>query len=223
MLRIFLSLLLSLWALSANAQGYLTPITVSPNSLGQLPSMGGGVSPSTLWVTTPASTQSISSTSDTSCFSSTGKGPGQTITPVANIPYQGNLFVMECEGVYSSPVINTLGIIPKIKWGSVTVAGGSSSSGVQASASNFQWRLSAKCQVVTVSATPNSSTVSCWGTFSYAQSVTGSAPVITSFQSASPVTVDTTSPFKIDMTMAWSGSPTTQSATSLAGNLIIFF
>ncbi len=212
-----------MWASSSFAQGYLTPIVMAPNALGQVPSMGGGVAPSTIWVTSPSSTQAINSTTDTSCFSSTGKGPGQTITPVTNIPYQGNLFVMECEGIYSSPVVNTIGIIPKIKWNSTTIAGGVSSSGVQASASNFQWKLNAKCVVIAASLTPNASTVSCWGTFSYAQSVTGSAPVVTSFQSLTPVAVDTTAPFKIDMTMAWSGTPTTQSATSLAGNIVIYF
>lgn len=206
-----------------SAQGYLTPVPgVAPNAQGQVPSMAGGIATSTIWV--PSATVAIG-TSDTSCFSGTGRGPGQTITPVTGIPYVGNQFSLYCSGVFSTPTINTATMTVKIKWGTTTVAT-ATSSGLQATATNLQWTLSGLCTVIAISATPSASTVICNGQFTYAQGVTGSSVVTTALQAATPATpvsVDTTAAFKLDLTMAWStqsGSPP-QAATSLGGNVQI--
>lgn len=186
--------------------------------------MAGGTPSSTIWI--PTATVTIG-TADTSVFSATGQGPGQTIIPssVAPIaPYVGNTFSLQCFGVFTTPTINTATITSKMKWGSVTVAS-ATSSGLQASATNFQFTLQAICTIITISASANSSTVMCSGTFTYAQGATGSSVVTTSFQSTSPVSVDTVSDFKPDLTMSWStqgGSPP-QAATVLIGSVQIIF
>lgn len=189
-------------------------------------SMAGGTDPSTIWV--PTATVLINTTAETSCLSGTGQGPGQTITPstVPVAPYVGNTFLLQCTGVFSTPAVNTATITPRIKWGSVTVAGGTASSGLQAGATgNLQWTLSGTCTVITISASPNASTVMCAGSFTYAQGLTGSSLVSTNFQSTSPVSVDTVSAFKPDLTMQWSsvGGTPAQTATSLMGIVQIQF
>lgn len=192
----------------------------SKNSTGQTSSMVG-VAPSTIWV--PTANVIINSTADTSCFSATGVGFGQTVTPSAGVPYVGNTFWMVCEGVFTTPAIGTVGVLSKVKWGAATVAS-ATSSGLQTSASNnLQWALQARCTLRTISATPSSSTVMCWGTFSYAQAATGSQLVVTNFQSASPVSVDTTAAFKIDLTMALASSLGTENLTSVGGSVEIKF
>lgn len=198
----------------------LTPPVNSP-----LLSMAGGTAGSTIWA--PTATVSIATTAETSCLSATGQGPGQTITPSTNpvAPYVGNTFLLQCAGVYTTPTVNTATITPRVKWGSVTVAGGTASSGLQGGATNLQFTLTGMCTVITISASPNASTVMCSGTFTYAQGATGSSVVTTSFQSTSPVSVDTVSAFKPDLTMQWSsvgGSPP-QTATSLMGLVQILF
>jgi hypothetical protein len=196
----------------------LTPAVNAP-----MLSMAGGTAGSTIW--SPTATVPITTTAETSCLSSTGQGPGQTITPSTNpvAPYIGNAFLLQCTGVYSTPTANVATITPKIKWGSVTVAGGTASSGLQASATNFQWTLTGMCTIITISASANSSTVMCSGTFTYAQGLTGSSIVTTSFQSTSPVSVDTVSAFKPDLTLTWSSVATGQAATGLMGLVQILF
>lgn len=203
------------------ADGYLTPVSVSPNAQGQIPSMATGVAPSTIWV--PIATQSISTATDTSCFSSTGKGPGQTIMPAANVPYVGNTFVMLCEGVFTTPAIGTVGAVAKVKWGATTVATATSSGLAASATNNLQWSMQAKCTLITVSATPSSSTAMCWGTFTYGQGLTGLSPIVTNFQSASPVNVDTTAAFKIDMTLALASALGTENLTALGGSVQIIY
>lgn len=187
----------------------------------QVVSMAGGRAGSTIWV--PTATVSIG-TSDTSCFSATGRGPGQTITPTASpaVPYIGNTFTLNCNGVFSTPALNSATILSKIKFGSTTVAS-ATSSGLQATATNLQWTLSGVCTILTVSATPSASTITCSGAFTYAQGATGSSVVSTNFQSVTPVSVDTTTAFKVDMTMAWSSVSGGQAATVLNGTVQILY
>lgn len=196
----------------------LTPAVNAP-----MLSMAGGTAGSTIW--SPTATVSIATAAETSCLSSTGQGPGQTITPSTNpvAPYVGNAFLLQCIGVYTTPIANVATITPKIKWGSVTVAGGAATSGLQASATNFQFTLTGMCTLITISGSANSSTVMCSGTFTYAQGLTGSSIVTTSFQSTSPVSVDTVSAFKPDLTMTWSSVAGGQTATSLMGLVQILF
>lgn len=196
----------------------LTPAVNAP-----MLSMAGGTAGSTIW--SPTATVSIATAAETSCLSATGQGPGQTITPSTNpvAPYVGNAFSLQCTGIYSTPVANVATITPKIKWGSVVVAGGTASSGLQASATNFQWTLNGTCTLITISGSANSSTVMCSGTFTYAQGLTGSSVVVTSFQSNSPVSVDTVSAFKPDLTLTWSSVAGGQTATGLMGLVQILF
>lgn len=208
---------------SCNGSGML-PL-INPTGLGtcvqngQIVSMGGGRSPSTIWAS--AAGASITTTADTSCFSATGSGPGQTITPPnTTIPYLRNTFTLTCEGTYTSPAIGTVGIVSKIKWGSTTVAT-ATSPGLSASSSNtLQWTAWAKCTVQSVNnSVANSSTVSCWGAFTYAQGAgaTSLAVITTPFFSVSPVTVDTSAAFKIDLTLALASSLGTESLTGIGG------
>lgn len=199
----------------------LTPAVNAP-----MLSMAGGTDTSTIWV--PTATVLINTAAETSCISGTGQGPGQTITPstVPVAPYVGNTFLLQCTGVFTTPAVNTATITPRIKWGSVTVAGGTASSGLAASSSNtLQFTLTGMCTLITISASANSSTVMCSGSFTYGQGITGSSVVSTNFQSTSPVSVDTVSAFKPDLTMQWSsvGGTPAQSATSLMGLVQILF
>lgn len=208
---------IAIFAFSKVFAAALTPPVNAP-----MLSMAGGTAGSTIW--SPTSTVSIATAAETSCLSASGQGPGQTITPSTNpvAPYVGNAFLLQCTGVYSTPIANVATITTKIKWGTVIVAS-AASSGLQASATNFQWTLTGMCTLITISASANSSTVMCSGTFTYAQGLTGSSVVTTSFQSTSPVSVDTVSAFKPDITMTWSSVAGGQTATSLMGLVQILF
>lgn len=206
------------FALSCAFGAALAPAVNSP-----MLNMAGGTPPSTIWV--PTATVAIG-TADTSIFSATGQGPGQTITPTTSpvAPYVGNTFSFNGVGVYSTPTVNTATITTKIKWGSTVVASGVSS-GLQASATNLQFTVTGTCTIITISATPSASTVLCAGTFTYAQALNGLSVITTSFQSTSPVSVDTTAAFKPDVTMTWStqgGSPPQAATVLVATDQIIF-
>lgn len=195
----------------------LTPAVNAP-----MLSMAGGTAGSTIW--SPTSSVTSASLSDTSCFSATGQGPGQTITPTTSpvAPYVGNNFLMQCAGVLTAPGVSIVGLVIKVKWGSVTVATVTTSAPT-ASGTNLQWTLYAWCTINTISATANSSTVTCMGAFTYSAAATGSPVVTNSFQSTSPVSVDTTAAFKLDLTLAWASTVTTQTWTSLIGLMQILF
>lgn len=211
------------FVLALGAVGFANGAALTPPVNSPMLSMAGGTAGSTIW--SPTATVSIATGAETSCLSATGQGPGQTITPSTNpvAPYVGNSFLLQCTGIYSTPIANVATITPKIKWGSVVVAGGTASSGLQASATNFQFTLTGMCTLITISGSANSSTVMCSGTFTYAQGLTGSSTVTTSFQSNSPVSVDTVSAFKPDITMTWSSVAGGQTATSLMGLVQILF
>lgn len=217
MKKFFAAALVLLLAASAGFGAALTPAVNAP-----LLSMAGGTAGSSIWSPTAAVTST--STSDTSCFSATGQGPGQTITPTTSpvAPYVGNSFLMQCAGVLSAPGVSVVGLVTKVKWGSVTVATVTTSAPT-ASSVNLQWTLYSWCTINTISATPSASTVTCLGAFTYSAAATGSPIVTSSFQSTSPVSVDTTAAFKLDLTLAWASTVTTQTWTSLMGLLQILF
>lgn len=208
--RFLTLLLLCLLAVSPVFAAALVPAVNST-----MLNMAGGTPPSTIWV--PTATQAIG-TGDTSCFSATGQGPGQTITPTTSpvAPYVGNAFQLSCSGVFTTG-LTTATITTKIKWGSTTVASATSAN-LTISLTNAQWTAQATCVVIAISATPSASTVMCSGNFTYAAVTSGSNPVVTTnFQSTSPVSVDTTAAFKPDLTLSLSSTSSGQSATSLMG------
>lgn len=196
-----------LWSLGVSAAA-LVPAVNSP-----MLSMAGGTAPSFIWI--PTATQTIG-TSDTSCFSATGQGPGQTITPSTNpvAPYVGNMFNLYCQGVFTAPAVNTATVTAKVKWGSTVVASVTSSA-LASSVTNGQWQFQALCEVITISATPSASTVMCGGTFQFASGLVGAALTVNGFQSLTPVSVDTTAAFKPDLTLLLSTTAGGQAMTSL--------
>lgn len=221
MKRYALAVFLAAVALTCGGAG-VTPSVNSP-----LLSMANGTAPSTIWAS--AAGASITTTADTSCFSATGSGPGQTITPTTTpvvAPYQYNNFTLTCEGTYASPAIGTVGIVSKVKWGSVTVATATSPGLAASSTNTLQWTAWAKCTLQTANnGSANSSTVSCCGAFTYAQGAgaTSLAVITTPFFSASPVTVDTSAAFKIDLTLALASTLGTENLTGIGGLVKIEF
>jgi hypothetical protein len=167
---------------------------------GQIPSMGGGRAPSTIWIPTAGVT--IATTGETSCFSATGQGPGRTIT--GGVPYAGNEFFLHCAGTVTTPIGGGTVTI-KVKWGSVAVAT-LSGAALTVSLTNQPWTIDANCTMQSVSGTASSSTMVCSGLFS------GGPTVPTNFGSVSAATVDTTANQLLDMTWTW-GVVTTQTAT----------
>src|ERR1700722_5422356 len=141
---------------------------------GQIASMGGGRAPSTVWVPTAAVT--IASTAETSCFSATGQGPGQTIA--GGTSYAGNNFYLHCAGIVTTPIGGGT-VTLKVKWGSVAV-GTLSGGALTVSLTNQPWVLDANCTFRSVSGTPSSSTMVCSGLLS------GATVASASFSSVSP-------------------------------------
>lgn len=185
------------------------------NASGQIASMASGVSPSTIWSSTAR--QVMASASDVSCFSATGTGPGLTIP--ANGPYAGNQYLLNCVGVYSVPNLNAATVTAKVKWGSTTVA----SVVVPAIAiltTNFPFSATASCTIITSGAT---GTVECVASMCFSAALTAIAPLCSYAITASPVTIDTTTASKIDMTAAWSTVAGGQTASTIIANAMILF
>lgn len=167
---------------------------------GQIASMGGGRAPSTIWVPTAAVT--IGTTSETSVFSATGQGPGQTIT--GGVPYVGNEFHLHAAGVVTTPIGGGT-VTLKVKWGTVAVA--TLSSGTLAiSLTNQPWTIDASCTIRSISASVSSSTMVCSGFF------IGATAVGVAFGSVAAVSVDTTANQVLDISWTW-GTVTTQTVT----------
>lgn len=185
-----------------------TAAAATPNSKGQYPSMGGGTGPSTFYVPT-TSGAAINSTSDTSCFSSTGVNT-QTITVSTSpqIPYVANSFRMRCGGTITTTLATVGTLTVKVKWGSVTVTS-ITTPGLAVNISNAAFRIEAECTIRSISATPSASTIICSGELKLASGLAVTIPQV--FASAAPVSVDTTTNVKPDLTLSWSsivGSPT---------------
>lgn len=188
----------------------LTPAVNAP-----LLSMAGGTAPSLIWSTTAR--QTMASTSDTSCFSATGQGPGLTIP--ANGGYAGNQYLLNCNGFYTVPAANASTITIKIKWGATTVASATVPA-VATASTNLPFTATANCTIITIGAT---GTMECFGSLSFAAGLAGTTVLYTFVTTASAVTIDTTVSSKIDLTAAWSAVPSTQSAvTSIASAMILF-
>jgi hypothetical protein len=188
----------------------LTVPGVAANGQGQLPSMNGGVAPSTTWVST--ATQAITTAAETSCFPSTGIG---TRTIPANVPYVGNSFRLHCAGTVTTPIAGGT-ITLKLKWGSVAVATLSSLI-LLTSLTAAPFVIDAYCTVRTVSATPSSSTMVCDG------SLQGGIAAPIQFISASPISVDTTTNQVIDLTWTWASVAGSQASSVIHGNVEILY
>lgn len=188
----------------------LTPAVNAP-----LLSMAGGTAPSTIFSTTAR--QTINSTSDTSCFSATGQGPGLTIP--ANGGYAGNQYLLTCQGVYTVPNLNASTVSAKVKWGSTTVVSVTVPA-VAVTSTNFPFTAQANCTIITAGA---SGSMECFASVCFSAALTGIAPLCSFAITASAVTIDTTVSSKIDMTAAWSAITTTQSATVIVANAQILF
>lgn len=197
------------------AQGFLTPASVAPNAQGQLPSMVGGVAPSTILISNAA--QSIASTSDVSCFSATITGPGATIP--ANGPYAGNTYRLICRGVFSTPLTSVGTLTAKIKWGATTVSSVTSAT-LTASATNLPFYIDVICTIQTSGA---SGTMSCGGAFNYSAALIGLGPVLNNLTTTSPVTINTTTNSKIDATLAFSSIAGGQTATGTVGTIEVLY
>jgi hypothetical protein len=206
---LYLLLTVFCFAQSANSSG------VFPNAQGQLPSMVGGVAPSTILVSNAA--QTINSGSDTSCFSSTAVGPGATIP--ANGPYAGNTYRLICRGVYTTPALNTSTVTAKIKWGATTVATVTSAA-LTVSAANLPFTIDVICTIQTAG---SSGTMSCGGSFQYAGALTGLATVFNALTIASAATINTTTSSKIDATLSISGTITTQTMSAVVGTIEVLY
>lgn len=185
------------------------------NGSGQVTSMASGVAPSTIWSTTAR--QTMNTSSDVSCFSATGQGPGLTIP--ANGPYAGNQYQLNCYGVYSTPIANTATLLAKIKWGATTVASVTIPAVGQLT-TNFPWTAQANCTVITAGA---SGTMECLGSLCFSTALTGIAPLCSYILTASPVTIDTTVDSKIDMTAQWSTVAGGQTASTIIGTVVIWY
>lgn len=160
---------------------------------GQIPSMGGGRSPSTIWVTTTGQ-PTLSGGTEQSAFSATGQGPGQTIT--GGVPYAGNNFWLHASGIATTP-IGGGSVTVKVKWGSVAVAT-LTGAALTVSLTNQPWTLDANCTMISVSGTANSSTMTCSGI------LLGVSTLSLAFtSSAASTTVDTVSNQILDMSWTW--------------------
>jgi hypothetical protein len=187
-----------------------TPAVNSP-----MLSMAGGTAPSTIYV--PTASQTIASTSDVSCFSSTGQGPGATIA--ANGAYVGNAYRLHCSGVYTTPIGNTATLTAKIKWAATTIATATTGA-LPVSATNLPFWFDAFCVIQTIGAT---GTIVCWGNLTYSTALIGVAALSNILQTTSAITIDTTASSKIDATAAWSTTAGGQTATAIEGNIEILF
>lgn len=188
----------------------LTPAVNAP-----LLSMAGGTAPSTIWSTTAR--QTMATTSDVSCFSATGQGPGLTIP--ANGGYAGNQYLLTCGGVFTVPNLNASTVTAKVKWGATTVASVTVPA-VAVASTNFPFTAQANCTIITTGATGS---MECFGSVCFSAALTGIAPLCSFVITASAVTIDTTVNSKIDMTAAWSAITTTQSATTILASAQILF
>lgn len=198
----------------AMADGLQVP-GITANGQGQLPSMANGVAPSTIWSATAR--QTMASASDVSCFSATGNGRGLTIP--ANGPYAGNQYLLNCIGVYSVPNLNAATVTAKVKWGATTVT----SVVVPAIAvltTNFPFSATASCTIITPGAT---GTIECVASMCFSAALTAIAPLCSYAITASPVTIDTTTASKIDMTAAWSTVAGGQTASTIISNALILY
>lgn len=182
---------------------------LAPNAQGQVPSMVGGVAPSTILVSNAA--QVMASTGDTSCFSATAVGPGATIP--GNGPYAGNTYHIRCRGVFTTPLTSVGTLTVKIKWAS-TVVSTVTTGTLTASATNLPFDLDVIC---TIQTSGSSGTMSCGGAFNYSAALTGLSSVFNSLSITSPATINTTVSSKIDATMAFSTVAGGQTATGLVG------
>lgn len=201
------------WALLAGAAfgAAVTPAVNAP-----LLSMAGGTAPSTIWSTTAR--QTIASTSDVSCFSATGQGPGLTIP--ANGAYAGNQYQLNCSGVYSVPALNAATVVFKLKWAATSVATSGSILPSSAVATNLAFTMQATCTVISIGA---SGSMECLGQVCFSAGLVGAALSCGYFITPSAQTIDTTAASKIDVTAAWSSVAGGQTATAIvAGALILF-
>lgn len=160
---------------------------------GQIPSMGGGRAPSTIYVTT-SSQPTLSGGTEQSVFGATGQGPGQTIT--GGVPYVGNNFYLHASGVATTP-IGGGSVTVKVKWGSVAVAT-LTGAALTISLTNQPWVLDANCSMISVSGSASSSTMTCSG-FLFGLAATP----LTFTSSSATATVDTVSNQVLDMTWTW--------------------
>lgn len=208
-LAIAISLLLALATAAFPAAN--TPAVNSP-----LLSMAGGTAPSTIWAATAR--QTMATTSDVSCFSATGQGPGLTIP--ANGAYAGNQYQLTCNGVYSVPALNAATIVLKTKWASTAVATSGNILPTAAVATNFAFSAVTTCTVITIGA---SGTMECFGQVCFSSGLLGAALSCGYFLTPSAQTIDTTVNSKIDITAAWSSVAGSQTATTVFGTAMILF
>jgi hypothetical protein len=210
MIRLLAILFASAMAFSSALADSMNVPGITPNANGQVPSMSSGVAPSTIYV--PTAAQTIATTSETSLFSSTGSGPGQTVA--ASVQYAGNRFWFHAGGVITTPVGGGT-VTLKIKYGSTAVL---TVSGVALSISltNQPWVYDAYCTIRTVSGTPSSSTMSCSG------DLIGATTTPQAFANTSAVNIDTTTSAKIDTTWTWA-SVTTQTLTETDSHVQIMY
>lgn len=160
---------------------------------GQIPSMGGGRAPSTIWIST-TSQPALSGGSEQSVFSGTGQGPGRTIT--GGVPYVGNNFYLHASGIATTP-IGGGSVTINVKWGSVAVAT-LTGAALTVSLTNQPWILDANCSMISISGSASSSTMVCSGI------LLGISALPLSFTSSSATaTVDTVSNQVVDMTWTW--------------------
>jgi hypothetical protein len=143
-------------------------------------------------------------TGDLSCF---GAGAGSQTIP-ANSVAVGTRFVLTCNGIMTTPGSNAATISYKIKWGATTVVGNTTLAIPSPAAPQFIG-LDGYCTVRSLGA---SGSMVCTGKIStFNTSAAGIyvewAPI------ASPVTIDTTTGNKLDMTAAWSTVAGGQTAT----------
>lgn len=190
---------------------------IVPNAQGQVPSMVGGVAPSTILISNAA--QTIASTSDVSCFSATALGaPGLNTIP-ANGPYAGNTYHIWCQGTLTTPAITPGTLTVKIKWGATTVVSVTTAS-LTASATNLPFTLDEIC---TIQSSGTNGTMSCGGSFSYAAALTGLAFLNNGMTTTSPVTINTTTSSKLDATLAFSTVAGSQTATGTVGLIEVLY
>lgn len=186
-----------------------------PNANGQLPSMVGGVATSTIWV--PTAAQTITTTTETSCFSSTGAGPGQTIP--ANGPYIGNRYRLRCNGIYTTGLANVATIAVKMKWGSTVITTGTTAA-LNSSLTNMPFYIDETCTLRTVGA---SGTVVCTGDIKIATAVLNIGLLSTAIYTTGTATIDTTQSSKVDITLTVSSLVGSPSISTIDGAVEILY
>lgn len=160
---------------------------------------------------TAASSATMNSTSDATCYGSTGVG---NQTPLAAAFYVGAKFRLLCGGTYSVG-ITVATLLIKVKVGSTTIASFTTPS-LPTSVTGLSFLVSETCTVRVAGA---SGSMVCTGGVSYTTSTLGIAAIFNPLVSSSPVSVDLSTAQKFDVTAAFSTVAGSPSAISLESSI----